>query len=98
MERTKDAENMPKPTDEDEICIFISNSLTKGTTVYNPQKPYTTEGIAAKSSIIFLNIFGITPLVKYSPKKRAAAIENGADIKSARKEVIMVPIKNGNIP
>jgi len=96
MESTIDAENIPKPAAG--TCNLISSALTKGATVNKPQKPYTTDGMAARSSITFRNMLGITPFGKYSPKKSAAAIENGADINSAKKDVIRVPIKNGNMP
>ncbi len=96
IESTSEAEKMPKP--DGVTCNLVSRTLTRGTMVYRPQKPYTTDGMAANRSIIFLKMFGIIHLGKYSPRKSAAAIENGAEINKARKDVIRVPIKNGNIP
>ncbi len=59
MDNTIDAVKIPTPGAG--MCNFTSIALTNGATVYNPQKPYTTEGIAANKSITFRKIFGIRP-------------------------------------
>jgi len=43
-------------------------------------------------------MLGIVPFEWYSPRKIAAATENGADIIKAKNEVSKVPIRKGNIP
>src|SRR5690349_18834082 len=96
MDKTIAAVKFPNP--EGGRCNFNSSDLTSGATVNSPQKPYTTDGMAARISIMFLKVDAIVPLGKYSPKKIAAANEKGAEIVSARNEVRRVPIKKGNIP
>ena len=56
------------------------------------------EGIPANSSIAELIISPNLPVVKYSPRKMAMAMEKGRDSKRARAEVIRVPIINGKPP
>ena len=54
--------------------------------------------MAASNSITFRKEEAIVPFGKYSPKNIAAAIEKGADISNARKDVRRVPTKKGSIP
>src|SRR6476661_774586 len=96
IDKTIAAVKIPRP--DGGKCILSSNDLTSGATVKSPQKPYTTDGIAARISIMFLNVDAMVPLGKYSPKKMAAASDKGAEIVNARNEVRSVPIKKGSIP
>ena len=57
-----------------------------------------TEGIPANSSIELLRSDDAIPSLKYSPRNMEMARENGIEIKSARKDVINVPTRNGTDP
>jgi len=73
-------------------------NLVMGIRRNNPQSPYITEGIPARTSVELLKKFEINPSLKYSPRKMEMAMEKGMEIKRAIIDVISVPYKKGRAP
>lgn len=92
----REAVKIPTPTGI--IPSFNSINLITGIKTIIPQKPYTTEGIPARSSTILFKKDETIPSLKYSPKNMEIEIEKGMDMIIANSDVNNVPVINGKDP
>src|SRR4051812_37699242 len=103
--RINAADNMPSPnggplkkgSDFSDGGNEISKARTAGTRTKIPQRPYTIEGIAARSSVRNTSA-GFTRFGASSEINTAMPREMGAAMRSARMDEYRVPQMNGSAP
>ena len=75
----------------------LNDCCKKGTITTRPKKPYTTDGIPARSSISGFKKFR-TRIEAISARYTATAIPNGNESRIAPRLTQIVPNNNGNKP